>query len=171
MPSGIRALAFSRETERMAVARMDGSVEVFHCSDRFFQEKVRSVIFIKVMLIRQLCLSIGDQSYIDVFDQQTVLLKMLIMFLMSTDHPWQRAVWDWRSVLGWGASVQCRTKRWNNRVWPDKPESEIHHRCIRRANLDYYRQSTRNTLSGMFSMCTVTKISHSSCMNVIALGT
>ncbi len=74
MPSGIRALAFSRETERMAVARMDGSVEVFHCSDRFFQEKVRSVIFIKVMLIRQLCLSIGDQSYTDTmfFDQQTV---------------------------------------------------------------------------------------------------
>lgn len=74
MPSGIRALAFNRDTERMAVARIDGSVEVFHCSDRFFQEKVRSVISIKLMLIRQLCLSIEDQSYIHkmVFDQQTV---------------------------------------------------------------------------------------------------
>uniref|UniRef100_A0A673M0C2 U3 small nucleolar RNA-associated protein 4 homolog n=1 Tax=Sinocyclocheilus rhinocerous TaxID=307959 RepID=A0A673M0C2_9TELE len=40
MPSGIRALAFNRDTERMAVARMDGSVEIFHCSDRFFQEKI-----------------------------------------------------------------------------------------------------------------------------------
>uniref|UniRef100_A0A673ME53 U3 small nucleolar RNA-associated protein 4 homolog n=1 Tax=Sinocyclocheilus rhinocerous TaxID=307959 RepID=A0A673ME53_9TELE len=40
MPSGIRALAFNQDTERMAVARMDGSVEVFHCSDRFFQEKI-----------------------------------------------------------------------------------------------------------------------------------
>ncbi|XP_016318147.1 U3 small nucleolar RNA-associated protein 4 homolog [Sinocyclocheilus anshuiensis] len=40
MPSGIRALAFNQDTERMAVARVDGSVEVFHCSDRFFQEKI-----------------------------------------------------------------------------------------------------------------------------------
>uniref|UniRef100_A0A8C1BJA9 UTP4 small subunit processome component n=1 Tax=Cyprinus carpio carpio TaxID=630221 RepID=A0A8C1BJA9_CYPCA len=40
MPSGIRALAFNRDIERIAVARMDGSVEVFHCSDRFFQEKI-----------------------------------------------------------------------------------------------------------------------------------
>uniref|UniRef100_A0A672PSW3 U3 small nucleolar RNA-associated protein 4 homolog n=1 Tax=Sinocyclocheilus grahami TaxID=75366 RepID=A0A672PSW3_SINGR len=40
MPSGIRALAFNGDTERMAVARMDGSVEIFHCSDRFFQEKI-----------------------------------------------------------------------------------------------------------------------------------
>lgn len=41
MPSGIRALAFNQHNERMAVARMDGTVEIFHCSDRYFQEKVR----------------------------------------------------------------------------------------------------------------------------------
>lgn len=40
MPSGIRALAFHPKKERMAVARMDGSVEICHCSDRFYQEKV-----------------------------------------------------------------------------------------------------------------------------------
>lgn len=40
MPSGIRALAFNPLNERMAVARMDGSVEILHCSDRYFQEKV-----------------------------------------------------------------------------------------------------------------------------------
>ncbi|XP_043072748.1 U3 small nucleolar RNA-associated protein 4 homolog [Puntigrus tetrazona] len=40
MPSGIRALAFNRDIERMAVARMDGAVEIFHCSDRFYQEKI-----------------------------------------------------------------------------------------------------------------------------------
>ncbi|XP_051580031.1 U3 small nucleolar RNA-associated protein 4 homolog [Myxocyprinus asiaticus] len=40
MPTGIRALAFHPQNERMAVARMDGSVEIFHCSDNFFQEKI-----------------------------------------------------------------------------------------------------------------------------------
>lgn len=65
MPSGIRALAFNQDTERMAVARMDGSVEVFHCSDRFFQEKVRSDIFSKLMLIRLLYPNSGDRSYVN----------------------------------------------------------------------------------------------------------
>lgn len=40
MPSGIRALAFHAQNEKMAVARMDGSVEICDCSDSFFQEKV-----------------------------------------------------------------------------------------------------------------------------------
>ncbi|XP_067276363.1 U3 small nucleolar RNA-associated protein 4 homolog [Pseudorasbora parva] len=40
MPSGIIALAFNHHNERLAVARMDGSVEIFHTSDRFFQEKI-----------------------------------------------------------------------------------------------------------------------------------
>ncbi|XP_067245321.1 U3 small nucleolar RNA-associated protein 4 homolog [Chanodichthys erythropterus] len=40
MPSGIRALAFNQQNERMAVARLDGTVEIFHCSDSFFQEKI-----------------------------------------------------------------------------------------------------------------------------------
>ncbi|KAI7802339.1 U3 small nucleolar RNA-associated protein 4 homolog [Triplophysa rosa] len=40
MPTGIRALAFHAQNEKMAVARMDGSVEICDCSDNFFQEKV-----------------------------------------------------------------------------------------------------------------------------------
>ncbi|KAL2093088.1 hypothetical protein ACEWY4_010400 [Coilia grayii] len=40
MPSGIRTIAFNRQTERIAVARMDGSVEIFKLSDNLFQEKV-----------------------------------------------------------------------------------------------------------------------------------
>lgn len=40
VPSGIRALAFNQQNERMAAAKMNGSVEIFHCSDRFFQEKI-----------------------------------------------------------------------------------------------------------------------------------
>lgn len=40
MPSGIRAIAFNRQTERIAVARLDGSVEIFNFSDNLFQEKV-----------------------------------------------------------------------------------------------------------------------------------
>lgn len=40
MPTGIRALAFHAQNEKMAVAKMDGSVEIYDCSDNFFQEKV-----------------------------------------------------------------------------------------------------------------------------------
>ncbi|XP_031420781.1 U3 small nucleolar RNA-associated protein 4 homolog isoform X2 [Clupea harengus] len=40
MPSGIRAIAFNRQTERIAVARVDGSVEIFTILYNLFQEKV-----------------------------------------------------------------------------------------------------------------------------------
>lgn len=40
MPSAIRAMAFSPRTERLAVAREDGALEVFNFSDHYFQEKV-----------------------------------------------------------------------------------------------------------------------------------
>lgn len=40
MPSAIRALAFEPQSNRIAVARADGSVEVFNAADGFFQEKV-----------------------------------------------------------------------------------------------------------------------------------
>uniref|UniRef100_A0AAY4DRV7 Cirhin n=1 Tax=Denticeps clupeoides TaxID=299321 RepID=A0AAY4DRV7_9TELE len=40
MPSGICAMAFNRRTERLAVARTDGSVELYSRTDHFFQEKV-----------------------------------------------------------------------------------------------------------------------------------
>ncbi|XP_062403581.1 U3 small nucleolar RNA-associated protein 4 homolog isoform X1 [Sardina pilchardus] len=40
MPSGIRAIAFNRQTEMIAVARLDGSVEIYNFSDNMFQEKV-----------------------------------------------------------------------------------------------------------------------------------
>lgn len=40
MPSAIRALAFNPRTERLAVAREDGAVEIFNFSDHYFQEKV-----------------------------------------------------------------------------------------------------------------------------------
>lgn len=46
MPTGIRALAFHAQNEKMAVARMDGSVEICDCSDNFFQEKVSILILI-----------------------------------------------------------------------------------------------------------------------------
>uniref|UniRef100_A0A3B4BIV5 Uncharacterized protein n=1 Tax=Periophthalmus magnuspinnatus TaxID=409849 RepID=A0A3B4BIV5_9GOBI len=39
MPSGIRALAFNRGTERLAVARDQGSVELFNFPDNYCQEK------------------------------------------------------------------------------------------------------------------------------------
>lgn len=40
MPSAVRAMAFNRRTERLAVARADGAVEVFNFTDNYFQEKV-----------------------------------------------------------------------------------------------------------------------------------
>ncbi|XP_066541220.1 U3 small nucleolar RNA-associated protein 4 homolog [Hoplias malabaricus] len=40
MPAGIRALAFQPQRDRIAVARMDGSVEIVNCKDRYYQEKV-----------------------------------------------------------------------------------------------------------------------------------
>lgn len=40
MPSAIRAMAFNPRTERLAVAREDGAVEVFNFADHYFQEKV-----------------------------------------------------------------------------------------------------------------------------------
>lgn len=40
MPSGIRAMAFNVHTDRLAVGRADGTVELFNFSDHCFQEKV-----------------------------------------------------------------------------------------------------------------------------------
>nr|XP_006641226.1 PREDICTED: cirhin [Lepisosteus oculatus] len=40
MPTGIRCMDFNRKTNRLALARLDGSVEIFNFSDRYFQEKV-----------------------------------------------------------------------------------------------------------------------------------
>ncbi|XP_038126152.1 U3 small nucleolar RNA-associated protein 4 homolog [Cyprinodon tularosa] len=40
MPSAIRAMAFNRQMERLAVARADGAVEIFNFADNYFQEKV-----------------------------------------------------------------------------------------------------------------------------------
>uniref|UniRef100_A0A8C8MGK1 Cirhin n=1 Tax=Oncorhynchus tshawytscha TaxID=74940 RepID=A0A8C8MGK1_ONCTS len=40
MPTAIRAMAFNAHTERLALGRMDGSVEIFNFADRYFQEKV-----------------------------------------------------------------------------------------------------------------------------------
>lgn len=42
MPSAIRAMAFNSRTERLAVARADGAVEIFNFADRHFQEKVKT---------------------------------------------------------------------------------------------------------------------------------
>ncbi|KAG7473219.1 hypothetical protein MATL_G00093430 [Megalops atlanticus] len=39
-PAGIRCAAFNPETERLALARQDGTVEIFNLSDSYFQEKV-----------------------------------------------------------------------------------------------------------------------------------
>lgn len=55
LPSAIRALAFNKDSERMAVARTDGAVEIFNFSDNYFQEKVsesrspRSAVFNSVL--------------------------------------------------------------------------------------------------------------------------
>lgn len=40
MPAAIRAMAFNRSTERLAVARTDGALEIFNFADNYFQEKV-----------------------------------------------------------------------------------------------------------------------------------
>ncbi|XP_068595542.1 U3 small nucleolar RNA-associated protein 4 homolog [Brachionichthys hirsutus] len=40
MPSAIRDMAFNGGTERLALARADGAVEVFNFSDHYFQEKM-----------------------------------------------------------------------------------------------------------------------------------
>ncbi|KAM4618414.1 U3 small nucleolar RNA-associated protein 4 homolog isoform 2-T2 [Polymixia lowei] len=40
MPSAIRAMAFNSQTERLALARVDGAVEIFNFADSYFQEKV-----------------------------------------------------------------------------------------------------------------------------------
>ncbi|XP_068579098.1 U3 small nucleolar RNA-associated protein 4 homolog [Cebidichthys violaceus] len=40
MPTAIRAMAFNSRTERLAVARTDGALEIFNFADNYFQEKV-----------------------------------------------------------------------------------------------------------------------------------
>uniref|UniRef100_A0A4W5PQ16 UTP4 small subunit processome component n=1 Tax=Hucho hucho TaxID=62062 RepID=A0A4W5PQ16_9TELE len=40
MPTAIRAMAFNAHTEKLALGRMDGSVEIFNFADHYFQEKV-----------------------------------------------------------------------------------------------------------------------------------
>lgn len=40
MPSAIRAMAFNNRTERLALARADGALEIFNFADNYFQEKV-----------------------------------------------------------------------------------------------------------------------------------
>lgn len=40
MPSAIRVMAFNSRTERLALARADGALEIFNFADRYFQEKV-----------------------------------------------------------------------------------------------------------------------------------
>ncbi|KAM6946210.1 U3 small nucleolar RNA-associated protein 4 homolog [Aplochiton taeniatus] len=40
MPSAIRAMAFNAHSQRLALARADGSVEIFNFVDSYFQEKV-----------------------------------------------------------------------------------------------------------------------------------
>ncbi|CAN9493131.1 unnamed protein product [Ophioblennius macclurei] len=40
MPSAVRAMAFHAPSERLALARADGAVEIFNFSDNYFQEKV-----------------------------------------------------------------------------------------------------------------------------------
>lgn len=42
MPSAIRTMAFNSRTERLAVGRADGAVEIFNFTDRHFQEKVKT---------------------------------------------------------------------------------------------------------------------------------
>lgn len=44
MPSAIRAMAFNSRSERLAVARADGAVEVFNFADNYFQEKVTTFL-------------------------------------------------------------------------------------------------------------------------------
>ncbi|XP_059192123.1 U3 small nucleolar RNA-associated protein 4 homolog [Centropristis striata] len=40
MPAAIRAMAFNSRTERLALARADGALEIFNFSDNYFQEKM-----------------------------------------------------------------------------------------------------------------------------------
>ncbi|KAG8012843.1 U3 small nucleolar RNA-associated protein 4-like protein [Nibea albiflora] len=40
MPSAIRAMAFNSRTERLALARADGALEIFNFADHYFQEKI-----------------------------------------------------------------------------------------------------------------------------------
>lgn len=40
MPSAIRAMAFNSHTERLALVRADGALEIFNFADHYFQEKV-----------------------------------------------------------------------------------------------------------------------------------
>lgn len=40
MPSAIRAMAFNSRSERLALSRADGAVEIFNFADNYFQEKV-----------------------------------------------------------------------------------------------------------------------------------
>lgn len=52
MPSAIRTMAFNSRTERLALARSDGAVEIFHFADRYFQEKVRTLKTKQVLSVR-----------------------------------------------------------------------------------------------------------------------
>ncbi|XP_039619444.1 U3 small nucleolar RNA-associated protein 4 homolog [Polypterus senegalus] len=40
MPSGIRCMAYNSSTDKLALARLDGSIEIFNISNNYFQEKV-----------------------------------------------------------------------------------------------------------------------------------
>lgn len=40
VPSGVRCMAYSEKTEKLAVARNDGSVDIYNFPDNYYQEKI-----------------------------------------------------------------------------------------------------------------------------------
>ena len=40
VPSGIRCVAYNNQSNRLAVSRTDGTVEIYNLSANYFQEKV-----------------------------------------------------------------------------------------------------------------------------------
>ncbi|XP_067905048.1 U3 small nucleolar RNA-associated protein 4 homolog [Heterodontus francisci] len=80
VPSGIRAVAYSGRRERLALARGDGSLEIFNFADNFLQEKVipgndkRSIEAISWVGADRL-LSVGLNGEIIEFDLQRLCPK------------------------------------------------------------------------------------------------
>ncbi|KAM4722233.1 U3 small nucleolar RNA-associated protein 4 homolog [Rhinophrynus dorsalis] len=61
VPSGVRCIAYAEQTDRLAVARNDGSVEVYNLSANYYQEKVISGD--EQRSIESICWAAGDRLF------------------------------------------------------------------------------------------------------------
>lgn len=129
MPSAIRAMAFNRQMERLAVARADGAVEIFNFADNYFQEKVRAHVA-----------GGEDGSFLNLTSSS-----------LSGDS-WAERASCGGSLLGVWPPVQRRFGRGHHGVRPGEPEAPLQHGCLRGADLDPEQQQPGDAAGGGWTL-------------------